>query len=151
PDTVEVSMRQKDDRKIYFLLNHQSSHVRLHFYKPMHDFLTGQTFTGNYDLPSHGVLVLDETVTKEEAGQPGEAEQASPAAAEEKAADPAAVPACPEASPPSPAPAALVEDQTLAERNRACGMAARESLRRRESANPPREGDWRIGSRCVEG
>jgi hypothetical protein len=26
----------------------------------MHDFLTGKTFTGNYDLPPHGVLVLDE-------------------------------------------------------------------------------------------
>lgn len=74
PDTVEVSMRQKDDRKIYFLLNHQHSHVRLHFYKPMHDFLTGQTFTGNYDLPSHGVLVLDEhaPVAKEDEPQQGE-------------------------------------------------------------------------------
>jgi beta-galactosidase len=66
PDTVEVSMRQKDDRKIYFLLNHQHSPVRLHFYKPMHDFLTGNTFTGNYDLPSHGVLVLDEQVPARE-------------------------------------------------------------------------------------
>jgi len=28
----------------------------------MHDFLTGKTFTGNYDLPPHGVLVLDENV-----------------------------------------------------------------------------------------
>jgi hypothetical protein len=26
----------------------------------MHDFLTGSTFSGNYDLPPHGVLVLDE-------------------------------------------------------------------------------------------
>jgi hypothetical protein len=26
----------------------------------MHDFLTGNTFSGNYDLPPHGVLVLDE-------------------------------------------------------------------------------------------
>ena len=62
PDTVEVSMRQKDGRSVYFLLNHQPSPVRLHFYKPMHDFLTGNTFTGNYDLPSHGVLVLDEQI-----------------------------------------------------------------------------------------
>ncbi len=60
PDTVEVSMRQKADTKIYFLLNHQNSPVRIQFYKPMHDFLTGSTFTGNYDLPPHGVLVLDE-------------------------------------------------------------------------------------------
>ncbi len=60
PDTVEVSMRQRGDNRIYFLLNHQNTHVRLHFYKPMHDFLTGNTFSGNYDLPSHGVLVLDE-------------------------------------------------------------------------------------------
>jgi hypothetical protein len=91
PDTVEVSMRQKDDRKIYFLLNHQNSHVRLHFYKPMHDFLTGQTFTGNYDLPSHGVLVLDETVAPEP--PPGPAEAGEAATAQEKAAEGAAVPA----------------------------------------------------------
>jgi beta-galactosidase len=60
PDTVEVSMRQKDGIKIYFLLNHQSTPVRINFYKPMHDFLTERTFSGNYDLPPHGVLVLDE-------------------------------------------------------------------------------------------
>ena len=80
PDTVEVSMRQKDDRRIYFLLNHQSSHVRLHFYKPMHDFLTGQTFTGNYDLPSHGVLVLDEGVAPEGGAEPGSEAAAEPQA-----------------------------------------------------------------------
>ena len=62
PDTVEVSMRQKDDTRIYFLLNHQNSPVRIQFYKPMHDFLTGSTLQGNYDLPPHGVLVLDERV-----------------------------------------------------------------------------------------
>ncbi|MDB6028607.1 MAG: Beta-galactosidase [Verrucomicrobiales bacterium] len=60
PDTVEVSMRQRDGMRVFFLLNHQNSPVRIQFYKPMHDFLTGQTFTGNYDLPPHGVLVLDE-------------------------------------------------------------------------------------------
>jgi beta-galactosidase len=60
PDTVEVSMRQKGDTRIYFLLNHQNSPVRLQFYKPMHDFLTAGTLQGNYDLPPHGVLVLDE-------------------------------------------------------------------------------------------
>jgi beta-galactosidase len=63
PDTVEVSMRQKDDTKIYFLLNHQNSPVRIQFYKPMHDFLTGSTVMGNVDLPPHGVLVLDEHTT----------------------------------------------------------------------------------------
>jgi beta-galactosidase len=60
PDAVEVSMREKDDIRIYFLLNHQNSPVRITFYKPMHDVLTGRTFSGNYDLPPHGVLVLDE-------------------------------------------------------------------------------------------
>ena len=60
PDTVEVSMRQKENKKIYFLLNHQHSPVRISFFKPMHDFLTGKTLTGNLDLPPHGVLVLDE-------------------------------------------------------------------------------------------
>jgi len=65
PDTVEVSMRQKENTKIFFLLNHQNSPVRISFYKPMHDFLTGKNFSGTYDLPPHGVLVLDEQATPE--------------------------------------------------------------------------------------
>jgi beta-galactosidase len=60
PDTVQVSMRQKEGRKIYFLLNHQHSPVRISFFKPMQDFLSGKEISGNYDLPPHGVLVLDE-------------------------------------------------------------------------------------------
>jgi beta-galactosidase len=60
PDTIQVSMREKEGTRIFFLLNHQNSPVRIQFYKPMHDFLTGNTFSGNYDLPPHGVLVLDE-------------------------------------------------------------------------------------------
>jgi beta-galactosidase len=64
PDTVEVSLREGDGKRIYFLLNHQPSSVRITFYKPTHDFLTGRTFSGNYDLPPHGVLVLDEQVSR---------------------------------------------------------------------------------------
>lgn len=60
PDTIQVSMREKEGTRIYFLLNHQNSPVRVQFYKPMHDFLTGNTISGNLDLPPHGVLVLDE-------------------------------------------------------------------------------------------
>ena len=60
PENVEVSMREKDGTRVYFLLNHQNSPVRIQFYKPMHDFLTGNTFSGNYDLPPYGVLVLDD-------------------------------------------------------------------------------------------
>lgn len=60
PENVEVSLRQKDEAKVFFLLNHQASPVRLQFYKPMHDYLTGNSFSGNYDLQPHGVLVLDE-------------------------------------------------------------------------------------------
>lgn len=60
PEGIEVSLRQKEDTKIYFLLNHQHSPVRLPFYKPVHDFLSGTTISGNYDLPPHGVLVVDE-------------------------------------------------------------------------------------------
>jgi len=60
PENVEVSMREKEGSRIYFLLNHQSSPIRIQFYKPMHDFLTGNNIVGNYDLQPHGVLVLDE-------------------------------------------------------------------------------------------
>jgi beta-galactosidase len=60
PENIEVSLRQKEGTKVYFLINHQNSPVRIQFYKPMHDFQTGSTFSGNYDLPPHGILVLDE-------------------------------------------------------------------------------------------
>ncbi len=60
PDQVEVSMRHKDDTNIFFLLNHQNTPYRIQFYKPMHDFLSGTTISGNFDLQPHGVLVLDE-------------------------------------------------------------------------------------------
>jgi len=60
PDQVEVSMRQKDGTKVFFLINHQNSPVRIPFLKPMHDALTGRTLSGNHDLPPHGVLVLSE-------------------------------------------------------------------------------------------
>jgi len=60
PENIEVSMREKDGTRVYFLLNHQNSPVRIQFYKPMHDFLTGKNFSGNYDMPPFGVLVLDE-------------------------------------------------------------------------------------------
>jgi beta-galactosidase len=62
PDSVEVSLRQRGEQKIYFLLNHHHASVRIQFFKPMHDVLTGDTFAGNYDLQPHGILVLDENV-----------------------------------------------------------------------------------------
>ena len=54
-----------DGAKAYFLLNHLNSPLRIQFYKPMHDFLTGNDFSGNFDLPPHGVLVLDDHPSKE--------------------------------------------------------------------------------------
>ena len=64
PDSVEVSMRQRDDLRVFFLLNHQTSPLRIQFYKPTHDSLTGTNFSGNYDLQPHGVLVIDEHPAK---------------------------------------------------------------------------------------
>jgi len=60
PTTVEVSVREKDDTKIFFMLNHQNAPVRIQFQKPMHDFLTATVLAGNYDMPPYGVLVLEE-------------------------------------------------------------------------------------------
>jgi beta-galactosidase len=68
PENIEVSMREKEGSRVYFLLNHQASPVRVQFYKPMHDFLTGQNIIGNYDLPPHGVLVIDEHPDVKSAG-----------------------------------------------------------------------------------
>jgi hypothetical protein len=72
-------MREKEGTKIFFLLNHQSAAVRITFYKPMHDFLTERTITGNYDLPPHGILVLDE-IRAGESAAPMEAQALAGAA-----------------------------------------------------------------------
>ncbi len=67
PENIEVSLRQKGETKIFFLLNHQSTSIRVNFYKAAHDFLTGRTISGNYEIPSHGVLVLDENLAEKSA------------------------------------------------------------------------------------
>ena len=68
PENIEVSMREKEGARVFFLLNHQNSPVRVQFYKPMHDFLTGQNIVSSYDLPAHGVLVIDEHPDVKSAG-----------------------------------------------------------------------------------
>ncbi|HSY17063.1 MAG TPA: beta-galactosidase [Candidatus Acidoferrales bacterium] len=68
PENIEVSMRQKEGSRIYIVLNHQNSQVRIQFYKPMHDFLTGNNIVGNYDLPPYGVLVIDEHLEPKSTG-----------------------------------------------------------------------------------
>ncbi len=60
PDTVEVSMRQKDESRMYFVINHTDGPVRINFLKTTHDFLSEKKFSGNYDMPAHGVLMIDE-------------------------------------------------------------------------------------------
>jgi len=72
PESVEVSMREKEGSRIHFLLNHKPSPVRVQFYKPMHDLLTGTNIMGHHDLPPHGVLVLDEQVEPKHAAAPAE-------------------------------------------------------------------------------
>jgi hypothetical protein len=70
PESVEVSAREKAGTRIYFLLNHQNTPVRITFFKPVHDFLTDRSFSGNYDLPPRGVLVLDESIALKTEGDP---------------------------------------------------------------------------------
>jgi beta-galactosidase len=72
PENIEVSMREKENSRVYFLLNHKPSPVRIQFYKPMHDVLTGANVIGNYDLQPHGVLVLSEHVSAHEETPPPE-------------------------------------------------------------------------------
>jgi beta-galactosidase len=72
PENIEVSMREKEGVRIHFLLNHKPSPVRVQFYKPMHDLLTGANIVGNHDLPPHGVLVLQEQVEPQREAQPKE-------------------------------------------------------------------------------
>ncbi len=83
PDNVEVCMRQREDSQVFFLLNHQNSPLRITFYKPMHDFLTGNNITGNFELHPHGVLILDEhTAMRSGTGAPPAPPEAAAAPSE---------------------------------------------------------------------
>jgi beta-galactosidase len=76
PENIEVSLRENTDTKVFFLLNHQQSPVRVQFYKAMHEYLTASSFSGGHDIPPHGVLVLDEHPTPKGHGA---IEQSAPA------------------------------------------------------------------------
>lgn len=65
PDQIEVGMRQRSDYRLYFLINHHDAPVHVQFFKPVHDFMQDQEITGGYDVPPHGVLVIDEHLTPE--------------------------------------------------------------------------------------
>ena len=62
PDQIEVSMRVRDDYRIYFLLNHHPQSVHVQFFKPVRDCLTGRIISGGHDIPAKDVLIVDEQV-----------------------------------------------------------------------------------------
>ncbi|MDA7916307.1 beta-galactosidase [Verrucomicrobia bacterium] len=62
PDTIEVSMRQNEKSRVYILINQQETAVRIQFLKSIHDFLTGERISGNYDMKPRSILVLDEEI-----------------------------------------------------------------------------------------
>jgi len=60
PENVEVSMRQKEGTRVFFLLNTKTRPCASNFTSPCMISSRATLFSGNYDLPPHGVLVLDE-------------------------------------------------------------------------------------------
>lgn len=62
PDQIEVSMRVRDDYRIYFLLNHHPQSVHVQFFKPVRDCLTGRIISGGHDIPAKDVLIVDEQI-----------------------------------------------------------------------------------------
>ncbi|MBI5774739.1 MAG: beta-galactosidase [Verrucomicrobia bacterium] len=60
PEHIEVHAREKDGRKIYFLLNHHHAAIRVNLNKPLVDLFTGEKAGGSLDLQPHGVAVLHE-------------------------------------------------------------------------------------------
>ena len=63
PDQIEVSMRQRSDYRLYFLINHHDAPCHVQFYKPVHNMMEDAEITGGYDIPAHGVLIIDEEVS----------------------------------------------------------------------------------------
>lgn len=63
PDQIEVSMRQRSDYRLYFLINHHDAPCHVQFYKPVHNLMDDSEITGGYDIPAHGVLIIDEEIS----------------------------------------------------------------------------------------
>ncbi|MBL6763661.1 MAG: beta-galactosidase [Verrucomicrobiae bacterium] len=65
PEQIEVSMRQRSDYRLYFLVNHHDAPVHIQFFKPVHNFMTDEEVSGGCDVPAHGVMIIDEHLTPE--------------------------------------------------------------------------------------
>lgn len=63
PEQVEVSMRERSDYRIYFLINHNDAPVHVQFFKPVHDYMRDEEIKGGYDILPKDVLIIDEQIT----------------------------------------------------------------------------------------
>ena len=61
PEGVEVALREKDGRRLLFVLNHNadSTSVRLPDGAQFYDHLSGQAASGALELPGYGVSILE--------------------------------------------------------------------------------------------
>jgi beta-galactosidase GanA len=59
PTGVKITKRSKDSHDYYFILNHTSTTQTIPLEIPIHDLLSGQTFTGSLSIPARGVIVAE--------------------------------------------------------------------------------------------
>ena len=64
PEGVEVTCRTNDNKKFYFILNHNPNQVNLELgTKKLYNLLEQQELSGSIALPARGVIVAEEKNT----------------------------------------------------------------------------------------
>lgn len=61
PPECELAVREKDDRRFFFVLNYSASPATIFLHRTMYDLLTGQTFFGRQTLSAYGVFIFMQT------------------------------------------------------------------------------------------
>lgn len=59
PETCEIAMRTKNEKKYLFILNYEKKPASVKFLKPMKDLWTDNTLIGEVELEPYGVLVAE--------------------------------------------------------------------------------------------
>ena len=59
PETIEIAVRQKDDKRYLFVLNYSKQAERITFNQDVKDLYTDQNISGSLMIDGYGTLVLE--------------------------------------------------------------------------------------------
>lgn len=59
PESCELSVREKDGKKYYFILNYANAKAEIELANPMVDLLSGKVISNTFTMDAYGVIILN--------------------------------------------------------------------------------------------